>query len=124
MHLSGKVAIITGAAQGIGRAMAVRFANEGAKVLITDLENAGPEAAARDIATITGGDLLGVSADSTDEDAVETAVSAAVSKFGGIDVLVNNAGIQIVSSLDQLSYADWKRVLAVHLDGAFLARRA
>ena len=68
--------------------------------------------------------MLGIVADVTDESAGEAAVDAAIAKFGAVDILVNNAGIQIISSLVDLSYADWKRVLAVHLDGAFLATRA
>ena len=119
-----KVAIITGAAQGIGRAIATRFALEGAKVVITDLESSRPESAAKEVAITTNGDVFGIVADVTEESAVEAAVNAAVSNFGAVDILVNNAGIQIISSLVDLSYNDWKRVLAVHLDGAFLATRA
>lgn len=124
MRLSGKVAIITGGAQGIGRAVARRFAVEGAKVVIIDLVTAQPEAAAEEIGLAAGARVLGISTDITNEEAVEEAVNATVVEFGGVDVLVSNAGIQIVSPIDQLSYADWKRVLAVHLDGAFLVTRA
>lgn len=124
MLLAGKVAIITGAAQGIGRRIAERFALEGAKVVIADLERAHPESAAAEIATATHGEVLGVCADVTHEGAVESAVNATVSEFGGVDILVSNAGIQKVCSVHELSYSEWKQVLAVHLDGAFLFTRA
>jgi 3-hydroxybutyrate dehydrogenase len=124
MLLAGKVAIVTGAAQGIGRCIAERFAAEGAKVVIVDLESANPKSAATEIAATTHAEVLGVCADVTDEHAVQSAVNRTVSEFGGVDILVNNAGIQKICSIDQLEYSDWKRVLAVHLDGAFLFTRA
>jgi 3-hydroxybutyrate dehydrogenase len=124
MRLSGKVAIITGAAQGIGRALAERFGIEGAKVVVTDLDSAHPEATAREIGASTGAKVIGLPADVTDEEAVERAVDRVVREFGGVDILVSNAGIQIISSIDKLSYSNWKKVLSVHLDGAFLTTRA
>lgn len=124
MLLAGKVALVTGGAQGIGRRIAERFASEGAKVVIADLESANPKSAAREIAAGTHRDILGVCADVTAEDAVESAVNETVSAFGGVDILVSNAGVQNICAVDQLAYSDWKRVLAVHLDGAFLFTRA
>lgn len=124
MLLAGQVAIVTGGAQGIGRCIAERFAREGAQVVIADLERANPKAVATEIAAETHTDVLGVYADVTDEDAVESAVNDTVLKFGAIDILVNNAGIQYICPVDQLSYSDWKRIVAVHLDGAFLFTRA
>jgi 3-hydroxybutyrate dehydrogenase len=124
MRLSNKVALITGAAGGIGYAFAQRFAAEGARVAIVDLDQAASEQAAQTIAAATGQGMLGIGADITDEAAVEAAVDLTLSRFGRIDILVSNAGIQIISSVDQLSYADWRRVMAVHLDGAFLVTRA
>lgn len=124
MRLSGKVAVVTGAAGGIGYAIAQRFANEGARVAIVDVDHAESERAAKKIEEATGQDALGLSADITNEAAVEAAIDAILRRYQGLDILVSNAGIQIISSLDRLSYADWRRVLAVHLDGAFLVTRA
>jgi 3-hydroxybutyrate dehydrogenase len=123
MELEGKVAIVTGAASGIGKAIAKRFARAGARVVVADLDVNAASAAAREL---EGGAArsMGVAMDVTDEDAVNAGVAAAVAKFGGVDVLVSNAGIQIVHPLEEFSYAEWKKMLAIHLDGAFLTTRA
>ncbi len=124
MRLAGKVAIITGAASGIGRGMAQRFATEGAKVVIADLEQARPESAAAEIAAGTRGQLLGLVTDVTDEDSVETAVARTIREYGGVDILCSNAGNQIIGGVHELAFSDWKKIMAVHLDGAFLTTRA
>lgn len=121
MRLLGKVAIVTGAASGIGREIARAYRREGAKVVIADLDQVRAEAAA---AELGGNDAIGVAMDVTSEAAVETAMTKAISAFGRIDVLVSNAGIQIVAPLDELDFPKWKLMLAVHLDGAFLTTRA
>ena len=123
MQLEGKVAIVTGAASGIGKAIARRFAKAGARVVIADL---GLDAATEAANDIGGGAerTLGVAMDVTDEATVNAGVAKAVSVFGGIDILVSNAGIQIVHPLEEFSHAEWKRMLAIHLDGAFLTTRA
>ena len=124
MRLEGKVAIITGAASGIGRGMAQRFASEGAKVVIADLEQARPETAAAEIAAATHGQLLGLVTDVTNEDSVEKAVARTISEYGGVDILCSNAGNQIIGGVHELAFSDWKKIMAVHLDGAFLTTRA
>jgi 3-hydroxybutyrate dehydrogenase len=124
MRLEGKVAIITGAASGIGRGMAQRFASEGAKVVIADLEQARPETAAAEIAAATRGQLLGVVTDVTNEDSVENAVARTIREYGGVDILCSNAGNQIIGAVHELAFSDWKKIMAVHLDGAFLTTRA
>jgi 3-hydroxybutyrate dehydrogenase len=124
MRLEGKVAIITGAASGIGRGMAQRFAAEGAKVVIADLEQAKPEAAAAELAAATGGQLLGIVTDVTSEDSVEKAVAQTIREYGGVDILCSNAGNQIIGGIHELAFSDWKKIMAVHLDGAFLTTRA
>ena len=124
MRLEGKTAIVTGAASGIGRSLAQRFAAEGARVVVADLERAQPEAEAAAIAAATGGRLLGLAMDVTDEDAVEFGVARTIHEFGGVDILCSNAGNQIVGAVHELAYSDWKKVLAIHLDGAFLTTRA
>lgn len=122
--LQGKVCLVTGAASGIGRAIAARFCAEGGQVVIADLATDAAEAAAAELTAAGPGRAMGVAMDVTDEIAVEAGVAAAVQAFGGIDVLVSNAGIQIVHPLEDFPFADWKRMLAIHLDGAFLTTRA
>lgn len=124
MRLAEKVAIVTGGAGGIGNAIARRFAAEGAKIVIADLDQKQSEAAAKQITRATGGQAIGIATDVTVEDEVEATVATTVNRFRGVDILVSNAGIQVISSIDQLAYSDWKRVLGVHLDGAFLTTRA
>src|SRR3979490_3097286 len=123
MRLKDKSAIITGAASGIGKNIALVFAREGAKVAIADLNKDAAEATANEIRA-SGGQAMGVAMDVTDEQAVNDGVAAVVRSFGGVDVLVSNAGIQIVHPIEEFSYAEWKKMLAIHLDGAFLTTRA
>jgi 3-hydroxybutyrate dehydrogenase len=123
MKLKGKSAIVTGAASGIGKEIALTFAREGAKVAIADLNKAASDATAAEI-TKRGGRAIGVAMDVCNEEAVNAGVAAVVAAFGGVDILVSNAGIQIVEPLDQFKFADWKRLLSIHLDGAFLTTRA
>ena len=121
--LQGKVAIVTGAASGIGREIAHELARGGAAVAIADLNAEGAQAVAADIEA-AGGRALGLAMDVTDEAAVNDGVARVAEHFGGLDILVSNAGIQIVNPIEEFSYADWKRMLAIHLDGAFLTTRA
>ena len=121
MRLLGKVAVVTGAASGIGKEIARAYRREGAKVVIADLNQAGADAAA---AELGGKDAIGVAMDVTSEAEVEAGMAKAVSAFGRIDVLVSNAGIQIVAPLEDFDFAKWKLMLAIHLDGAFLTTRA
>ncbi len=123
MRLKDKVAIVTGAASGIGKEIALTFAREGAKVAIADLDKGAADAAAGEIRA-AGGQALGIAMDVTGEQAVKEGVAAVVAAFGGVDVLVSNAGIQIVHPLEEFSYDEWKKMLAIHLDGAFLTTRA
>ena len=120
MRLLGKVAVVTGAASGIGKEIARAFQREGAKVVIADLNQAGADAAA---AELGGNDAIGVAMDVTSEAEVDAGMAKAVSAFGRIDVLVSNAGIQIVAPVKDFEFAKWKQMLAIHLDGAFLTTR-
>ncbi len=122
-QLQDKIAVVTGAASGIGREIAATFAREGARVVIADLNREAAEAAAAELKAM-GGRAMAVAADVTDEAQVNAAVSSVVSAWGGIDILVSNAGIQIVHPLEEFSYAEWKKMIAVHLDGAFLTTKA
>ncbi|MBS7793057.1 3-hydroxybutyrate dehydrogenase [Roseococcus sp. SDR] len=122
MRMQDKVAIVTGAASGIGKEIAATFAREGAKVVIADLNKAAADAAALEMG---GPDrAIGVAMDVTNEAQVEAGVAEALAKFGRIDVLVSNAGIQVVSPLEEFPFDKWKLLLAIHLDGAFLTTRA
>lgn len=123
MRLHGKSALITGAASGIGLAIARAFAREGARVALSDVDPLRAEQAAAQI-TSEGGRAMARVMDVTREQQVESAMSEVIGAFGRLDILVSNAGIQFVSPLEALSLADWQRVLAVHLDGAFLTTRA
>lgn len=121
MRLLGKVAVITGAASGIGREIARAYRREGAKIVIADLNQTGADAAA---AEFGGNDAIGVAMDVTNEREVVAGMAKAVSAFGRIDVLVSNAGIQVVAPIEDFDFAKWKLMLAIHLDGAFLTTRA
>ena len=121
--LQDKIAIVTGAASGLGKAIATLYAKEGAKVVIADLDGKAARAVAEALSA-DGAIAMSVAADVTDETAVNAAVAAVVEAWGGVDILVSNAGIQIVHPLEEFSYAEWKKMLAIHLDGAFLTTKA
>jgi 3-hydroxybutyrate dehydrogenase len=123
MRLKDKTAIVTGAASGIGKNIALAYAREGAKVAIADLNLDAANATATEIKA-AGGQAMGVAMNVTDERAVNDGVAAVVAAFGGVDVLVSNAGIQIVHPIEEFSFDEWKKMLAIHLDGAFLTTRA
>ena len=122
MRLKDKVAVITGAASGIGKDIAMVFAREGAKIVIADLNQEGADAVAKDLGG--PGKAIGIAMDVTDEEQVDTGMAKAIRAFGSIDVLVSNAGIQIVEHIENFEFAKWKKLLAIHLDGAFLTTRA
>jgi 3-hydroxybutyrate dehydrogenase len=123
MRLQDKVAIITGAASGIGKEIATVFAREGAKVAIADLDKKAADATAKELDP-TGKRVIGVAMDVTNEEQVEAGTAEVIKTFGRIDVLVSNAGIQIVAPIVDFEFAKWKKLLAIHLDGAFLTTRA
>ena len=123
MQLKDKVAFITGSASGIGKEIAIVFAQQGAKIVIADLNKEAADATAAELQA-TGAQAIGVAVDVTSEDQVNAAVEEAAAAFGGIDILVSNAGIQIVHPVEEFTFADWKKMLAIHLDGAFLTTKA
>jgi 3-hydroxybutyrate dehydrogenase len=122
MKLDGKVALITGAASGIGHGIAKRYVEAGGRVVIADLNINGAGKAAEEL----GGKetAIGIAMDVTREDQVNEGVEQTVKAFGRIDILVSNAGIQIVHPIEEFPFADWKKMLAIHLDGAFLTTKA
>ena len=123
MKLQDKVCIVTGAASGIGKEIALTYAREGGKLVIADLNKAAAQVVADEIIR-TGGRAMAVAMDVTSEDQVNAAVANVVAAYGGVDVLVSNAGIQIVHPVEEFPFADWKKMLAIHLDGAFLTTNA
>ena len=124
MTLEGQTAIITGAASGIGAAIAQRFVAAGAKVAIADLNLEAALKTADDLSATRSGAAIGIAMDVVDEAAVNAGVAEVVRQWGRVDVLVSNAGIQIVHPIEQFPFADWKKLLAIHLDGAFLTTKA
>jgi len=122
MKLDGKVAIVTGAASGIGYAIAKRYVEAGGRVVIADIKMDLAGRAARDL----GGSerVIAIEMDVTSEEAVNAGVAKTVSTFGTVDILVSNAGVQIVYPLHEFPYSEWKKMLAIHLDGAFLTTKA
>lgn len=123
MKLQDKVCIVTGAASGIGKEIAVTYAREGGKVVIADLNKAAAQAVADELKA-QGRTAMAVAMDVTSEEQVNGAIAEVVAAWGGVDVLVSNAGIQIVHPTEAFPFADWKKMLAIHLDGAFLTTKA
>lgn len=118
-----KIGLITGSASGIGKEIAIRFAAEGGTPIIADLNLEAAQATAKEIKA-TGADAFAVAMNVTDETQVEKAVDEVIAKYGKIDILVSNAGIQTVKPLVDFPFEDWKKLLSIHLDGAFLTTRA
>lgn len=122
MDLEGKVALVTGAASGIGYAIAKRYVAAGGRVAIADLNLEAAMAAAKEL----GGSetAIAVAMDVANEEQVNAGVEKTVAAFGAVDILVSNAGIQIVHPIEDFPYSDWKKIMAVHVDGAFLTTKA
>ena len=122
MDLEGKVALVTGAASGIGHAIAKRYVAAGGRVAIADLNLEAAMAAAKEL----GGSetAIAVAMDVANEEQVNAGVEKTVAAFGAVDILVSNAGIQIVHPIEDFPYSDWKKIMAVHVDGAFLTTKA
>jgi 3-hydroxybutyrate dehydrogenase len=123
MDLKNRVAIITGAASGIGKEIAIRLAAVGGIPVIADLNLDAAESTAAELRS-TGADAFAIAMDVSNEDQVNAGIEKVIAKYGRIDILVSNAGIQIVHPLEDFPFADWKKMLAIHLDGAFLTTKA
>lgn len=123
MKLKNKVALVTGSTSGIGLAIARLYAQEGAKVVISSRHIDDAQKTAQAIKD-NGGEAMGVAMDVADEDQVNAGVDAAIEAYGHIDILVSNAGFQHIEAVDKLELSDWRKMLAVHLDGAFLTSKA
>src|SRR5262245_42599661 len=123
MGIKNQVALVTGAASGIGKRIAEVLADNGAHIAIADINQAAAQAAAAEIAG-RGVKASALVMDVTDEAAVDAGVDKTVKDLGSVDILVSNAGIQIVNPIENFAFADWKKLMAIHLDGAFLTTRA
>jgi sorbitol-6-phosphate 2-dehydrogenase len=121
--LEDKIAIVTGGAQGLGEAICQRLAQEGAHVIVADLNLQGAQETAADIVDQTGRQAIAVEVDVTDEAQVEAMVQRAVDQFGRLDILVSNAGILIAEALDEFPAEKWRAVLDVNLVGYFLCAK-
>ncbi|GLU30178.1 3-hydroxybutyrate dehydrogenase [Trinickia caryophylli] len=121
--LNGKAAVVTGAASGIGKEIALTLAAQGAALAIADINLAAAQTVADEIAK-AGGKAIAVAMDVTDEASVTHGIDTVAEKFGSVDILVSNAGIQIVNPIENYAFSDWKKMQAIHLDGAFLTTKA
>lgn len=121
-RVQGKVALVTGAAKGIGQACALLLAKEGAKVVVSDLDRAAGEAVAAKIVA-DGGEAQFIQQDVTDEASWPATIAATEARFGALHVLVNNAGIAIPGNAVDCTLADWRKTLAVNLDAVFLGTK-
>jgi 3-oxoacyl-[acyl-carrier protein] reductase len=124
MNLNDKVAVVTGAAQGIGRAIAETLAQRGAHVVVADLQVEKAEAAAKQIAASTGRRAIAVQVDVADDASARAMIDRAMAEFGRLDILVNNAGITRDNLIMRMKDADWDLVLNVNLKGAFNCSKA
>lgn len=120
MRLAGKVAIITGAASGIGRASAITFAREGAKVVVADCNESGGKETVAEILR-TGADAHFANVDVARENEIRKMVDATVDRWNTVDILFNNAGVVLIKSVEQMTEEEWDRVMSVNVKAAFLA---
>ncbi|MDB3936219.1 3-hydroxybutyrate dehydrogenase [Granulosicoccus sp.] len=120
MRLDEKVCIVTGGASGIGHEIAKRYAAAGANVVIADIDVDAATKAAKAL----GENHMAVTMDVTDPDAVQTGVNQVIEKYGRIDVLMSNAGVQIVHRVENMPFEEWRKVMSIHLDGGFLVSKA
>ena len=123
MKLKDKVCVVTGAASGIGKEIALIYAREGGKIVIADLNLEAAQATANELKA-AGKQAMAVAMNVTDEAQVNAGIATVVDAWGQIDVLVSNAGIQIIHPVEDFPYEDWKKLLSIHLDGAFLTTKA
>ena len=121
-RVAGKVALISGAATGIGQSIATRLAAEGAQVAVADIDAAHGGEVVREIEQ-AGGTAMFIALDVTEEAAWRAAIAAVDVAYGKLDILVNNAGIALFGTVDEMSFKDWRAVMAVNIDGVFLGTK-
>src|SRR6201986_444450 len=120
MKLKEKIAVITGAARGIGKAIAERYVKEGAKVVVADLNEPGAKALASEL----GPNAIGLKLDVTDQASIDAMVAVTAAHFGGIDILINNAGIFDLAPIDEITRESYRRVYAVNVEGLLFTLKA
>jgi 3-hydroxybutyrate dehydrogenase len=123
MHLNGKSAIVTGGTRGIGKTIAELLASQGVSVAIADVDQDAAQSVATAIES-AGGRAMGLAMDVTNEVAVNRATDRVACAFGGVDILVSNAGVQLANPIESFAFADWRKVLAIQVEGAFVATKA
>ena len=123
MKLKDKVCVVTGAASGIGKEIALVYAREGGKIVIADLNLEAAQATAAEIKA-AGHEAMGIAMNVVDEAQVNAGIAEVIDAWGKIDVLVSNAGIQIIHPIEEFPFEEWKKLLSIHLDGAFLTTKA
>jgi NAD(P)-dependent dehydrogenase (short-subunit alcohol dehydrogenase family) len=121
-RVEGKTAIVTGAARGLGQAIALLLAKEGAKVAVTDILEDGGKKTAEEIRR-GGGEAIFIKHDVTSEDSWSGVVKQVLSEFGKLDILVNNAGVQVIKEIAETSLEEWRGLMSVNLDGVFLGTK-
>jgi 3(or 17)beta-hydroxysteroid dehydrogenase len=121
-RVEGKVAIVTGAASGIGRATASLLAKEGAKVVVADINEADGKKVAEEIKS-EGGEAVFIKHDVASENSWSEVVKKTLSQFGRLDILVNDAGVQLIKEIEKTSLEEWRRLMSVNLDGVFLGTK-
>lgn len=122
-RLKGQTAIVTGAGSGIGKAIAIQMAGEGAQMVVNYISNADEAQEVVDAIKTAGGDAVKIKADVSNEDQVKSLFSKTIEIFGPVDILVNNAGIQNEAPIDEMSLSEWQKVIDVNLTGNFLCTR-
>ncbi|PIW29231.1 MAG: 3-hydroxybutyrate dehydrogenase [Rhodobacterales bacterium CG15_BIG_FIL_POST_REV_8_21_14_020_59_13] len=120
MRLDNKICVITGGASGIGLEIAKRFAAAGGNVVVADINIDAANAAAKSL----GDGHIGINMDVTDPDGVQTGIDKVIDTYGRVDVLLSNAGIQMVKRVEEFTFDEWRKVVSIHLDGAFLTSKA
>jgi 3-oxoacyl-[acyl-carrier protein] reductase len=124
IDLSGKVTVVTGGAQGIGRAIAELLAQQGSNVVVADIQMEKAEATAKEIAANTSQQAIAVQVDVADSDSAKAMIDSAIAKFGRVDILINNAGITRDNLIMRMGEDEWDLVLSINLKGAFNCSRA
>ncbi|KAF2068165.1 hypothetical protein CYY_010507 [Polysphondylium violaceum] len=122
-RMNGKVCFVTGGASGIGLGIVEKFVKEGGKVAIADLNKTGAIDLSNKLNQLYPGSTIPVGVDITDEEQVKQAIDSTVNQFGGLDVVVSNAGFQHIETIETLDLSVWRKMMAVHLDGAFLCTK-
>ena len=124
MNLEGKIVVITGGSRGIGRGIAEKFASVGSKIVITDINGELAVSTAKEIEDKYHADVMPITMDVADEDSVNSGFKEIEARFGSVDILISNAGIQCIHPIDEFPFNEWKRLIDIHVHGSFLTSKA